>query len=126
YDLQTFNGDSGIIRAIDRQGQFLVIDYDGRIVHHPFDDADELRLAYCMTIHKSQGSQAPCVVLVLLNEHFTLLQRNLLYTGITRAQKLCVLVGPRKAVAMAVQRTDATRRHTLLKTLLQQEPQDHS
>jgi exodeoxyribonuclease V alpha subunit len=120
YDLGVFNGDTGRIVGIDEEEKVLRIDYDGRVVEHPFDDADELRLAYCITVHKSQGSQAPCVVIPVLTEHFTLLQRNLLYTGITRAQRLCVLVGSTKAVAMAVRRADATERLTSLKFFLQE------
>lgn len=119
YDLGVFNGDTGRVVDIDEQEKVLRIDYDGRLIEHPFDDADELRLAYCITVHKSQGSQAPCVVIPVLTEHFTMLQRNLLYTGITRAQRLCVLVGSTKAAAMAVKRTDARERLTSLKFFLQ-------
>lgn len=122
YDLNVFNGDTGRILQINREAKHLLIDYDGRLVEHPFEDVDELRLAYCMTVHKSQGSQSPCVVIPMLTEHFSMLQRNLLYTGITRAQKLCVLLGTTKAVAMAVNRTDANQRLTLLKDFLTYEP----
>lgn len=120
YDLGVFNGDTGRVLGVDRDKQVLRIDFEGRVVDYPLDDVDDLRLAYCITIHKSQGSQAPCVVIPLLTEHFTLLQRNLLYTAITRARKLCVLVGSRKAVAMAVRRMDAAKRYTALKELLQE------
>lgn len=122
YDLNVFNGDTGRILEINREAKHLLIDYDGRLIEHPFEDVDELRLAYCMTVHKSQGSQSPCVVIPMLTEHFSMLQRNLLYTGITRAQKLCVLLGTTKAIAMAVKRTDANERLTLLKEFLIHEP----
>lgn len=118
YELNVFNGDTGRILEINREAKHLLIDYDGRLIEHPFEDVDELRLAYCMTVHKSQGSQSPCVVIPMLTEHFSMLQRNLLYTGITRAQKLCVLLGTTKAIAMAVKRTDANERLTLLKEFL--------
>jgi len=120
YDLGVFNGDTGRIVGIDEEEKILRIDYDGRLIEYPFDDADELRLAYCITVHKSQGSQAPCVVIPVLTEHFTLLQRNLLYTAITRAQRLCVLVGSTKAAAIAVKRADSTERLTSLKFFLRE------
>ena len=118
YDLGVFNGDTGRVVDVQRGRGLLLLDFEGRMVEYPIEDVDDLRLAYSITIHKSQGSQAPCVVIPMLTEQFTLLQRNLLYTAITRAQKLCVVVGTKKAVAMAVQRTDSKARHTALKTLL--------
>lgn len=120
YELGVFNGDMGRIVEIDRKGEHLVIQYDERLVQHPFDDADELKLAYAITVHKSQGSQAKCVVVPVLTEHFAMLQRNLLYTAITRAQKLCVLVGTTKAVAIAVKKVDANKRLTMLKHFLEE------
>ena len=114
YDKAVFNGDVGRIRRINEQEHELTIDFDGQQVHYDFDELDELSLAYALTIHKSQGSEYPAVVMPLHTQHFMLLQRNLLYTGITRGKKLVVLVGPKKALRLAVQRHDTARRCTAL------------
>ncbi len=98
YDLGVFNGDVGRVLAFDLQEQRVSIDYDGRTVLYPFADLDELSLAYASSIHKSQGSEYPCVVIPLHTQHFRLLQRNLLYTAITRGRKLVVIVGSRRAL----------------------------
>lgn len=114
YDLDVFNGDLGRIVEIDLTDQRLKVDYDGRPVDYEASDLDELVLAYASSIHKSQGSEYPCVVIPLHTQHFTLLQRNLLYTAITRGQKLVIIVGSEKALSLAVRTETSTERMTLL------------
>ena len=114
YTKETFNGDIGRIIGMDLHEQELVIDYDGREVHYEFSELDELGLAYALTIHKSQGSEYPAVILPLHTQHYMMLRRNLLYTGITRGKKLVVLTGTRKAIRKAVQTADSQERHTAL------------
>jgi exodeoxyribonuclease V alpha subunit len=114
YDLGVFNGDVGRVLGFDLQEQRVSIDYDGRTVLYPFADLDELSLAYACSIHKSQGSEYPCVVIPLHTQHFRLLQRNLLYTAITRGRKLVVIVGSRRALQTAVRQQGSNRRPTLL------------
>jgi exodeoxyribonuclease V alpha subunit len=104
-----FNGDLGRIAAIDAADQAVVVRVDDRDIAYDFSDLDELTLAYAMTVHKSQGSEYPCVIVPIHTTHFPMLQRNLLYTAITRAKRLLVLVGTRKALAIAT-KNDATRR----------------
>ena len=100
--------------ASTRTSQELTVEFDGRPVAYDFGELDELALAYALTIHKSQGSEYPAVVIPLHTQHYLMLQRNLLYTGITRGKKLVVLVGSRKALGLAVQRQDTARRCTAL------------
>src|SRR5882757_9556452 len=95
------------------------VDFEGRSVEYDFGDLDELSLAYVLSIHKSQGSEFPCVVIPLHTQHYLMLQKNLLYTAITRGKKLVVLVGAKKALAMAVRRGDTRQRQTALKKRLQ-------
>jgi exodeoxyribonuclease V alpha subunit len=114
YQREVFNGDIGMIAAIEEVDQLLTVDYDGRRVDYDFDELDELALAYALTIHKSQGSEYPAVIIPLHTQHYVMLQRNLLYTGITRGKKLVVLVGSRKALSLAVQRQDTVRRYSAL------------
>jgi len=114
YDLGVYNGDVGRVLAFDVQAQRVSIDYDGRTVLYPFGNLDELTLAYACSIHKSQGSEYPCVVIPLHTQHFRLLQRNLLYTAITRGRKLVVIVGSRRALQTAVRNQGSVRRPTLL------------
>jgi exodeoxyribonuclease V alpha subunit len=114
YKKEVFNGDIGRIKAIDMQDQELTVDHEGKEVVYDFVELDEVSLAYALTIHKSQGSEYPAVVIPLHTQHYMLLQRNLLYTGITRGKKLVVLVGSKKALAMAVNRQDTSRRFTAL------------
>src|SRR5262249_42078985 len=121
-----FNGDIGRISAIDEEDQELTVDYDGRSVVYDFNDLDELALAYALTIHKSQGSEYPAVVIPLHTQHYIMLQRNLLYTAITRGKKLVVLVGSGKALAMAVQRQDTARRYSALRRRLQEENKERA
>ncbi len=117
YDKIVFNGDVGIIEEITSEKK-LRVNYSDRIVEYEFNELDELTLAYAMTIHKSQGSEYPAVIIPIFMQHFTLLQRNLVYTAITRAKRLCVLIGQTKAIAMAINNDKGTVRLTLLKQFL--------
>ena len=119
YQKEVFNGDIGRVSAIEEVDQQMKVDFDGRVVAYDFGELDELALAYALTIHKSQGSEYPAVVIPLHTQHYLLLQRNLLYTGITRGKKLVVLVGSRKALALAVQRQNTLQRYSGLFRRLQ-------
>ncbi len=126
YDLDIFNGDVGIITSIDdEEEKRLAVDFGGKVVEIPFDEMDALRLAYSMTIHKSQGSQAEAVVIPVTTQHYTMLQRNLFYTGVTRAKRLVVLVGIPRALGMAVKNDGALRRMTRLRELLSNGGKSH-
>ncbi|MBM4067662.1 MAG: ATP-dependent RecD-like DNA helicase [Planctomycetes bacterium] len=114
YKKEVFNGDIGRVARIDLEEQELTVDYDGRPVIYDFGELDELSLAYALTIHKSQGSEYPAVVIPLHTQHYMFLQRNLLYTAITRGKKLVVIVGSGKALDLAVRRQDTQRRYTAL------------
>jgi exodeoxyribonuclease V alpha subunit len=114
YDKDVFNGDIGRVTAINSHEQELTVEFDGRPVDYEFGELDELALAYACTIHKAQGSEYSAVILPLHTQHFMMLQRNLLYTGITRGKKLVVLVGSRKALSAAVQRRDSALRCSAL------------
>jgi exodeoxyribonuclease V alpha subunit len=118
YEKEVFNGDMGLVAALDREEQQLWVDMSGTKVAYSFHELDELVLSYAVTIHKSQGSEYPCVILPLHTQHYVMLQRNLLYTGITRGKRLVILIGPQQAVRMAVQNSDAGKRTTLLKERL--------
>jgi len=123
YDLAVFNGDIGTIQSIDNAGLSCVVAFfpDGREVVYQKDDILELDLAYAITIHKSQGSEFGAVIMPVLTQHFKMLFRNLIYTGLTRARKLAVVVGTRKAMAMAVRQQDTSKRQTALRLLLANE-----
>ncbi|MBI3159893.1 MAG: ATP-dependent RecD-like DNA helicase [Chloroflexi bacterium] len=112
YDKQVFNGDIGLLREISPVDHLLIVEFDGRAVEYGFNEADQLVPAYAISVHKSQGSEFPAVVLPLLTQHYMMLQRNLLYTAITRARRLCVLVTNPKAVAIAVKNNPVARRWT--------------
>ena len=114
YDKEVFNGDIGFIRSLDEDNQELLIDFDGRGVPYPFADLDQLALAYATTIHKSQGSEYPAVVIPVTMQHYVMLKRKLVYTGVTRGRKLVVLIGQKKALAAAVKSADAGRRWSKL------------
>jgi exodeoxyribonuclease V alpha subunit len=120
YDLAVFNGDIGEIVAIDNEDLTCTVRFlpDGREVGYQRDDIVELDLAYAITIHKSQGSEFSAVVIPVLNQHFKMLYRNLIYTGLTRARRLAVFVGTRKALAMAIRQQDPLQRQTALEQLL--------
>jgi exodeoxyribonuclease V alpha subunit len=113
YDRGVFNGDIGMVTAVDEEGR-VSVDYDGTVVHYDTDELDEIVPAYCMSIHKSQGCEFKAVVIPLSTQHFILLQRNLLYTALTRARQLCVFVGTRKALSIAVHTAAAIKRHSSL------------
>ncbi len=114
YDLEVFNGDLGRIMTIDGKEKTLVVDFDGRPVAVSTEGLDDLVPAYACTIHKSQGSEYPAVVVVLHHQHYIMLQRNLLYTAITRGKRLVVIVGSRRALARAVRNATQRRRYTRL------------
>jgi len=120
YDKEVFNGDIGTISSIDIEESELVIEFDGREVKYDFNELDEISLAYAASIHKSQGSEYPAVVIPLATQHFMMLERNLLYTGVTRGKKLVVVVGQPKALAMAVKNRRSSRRVTGLQYFLQE------
>lgn len=120
YDREVFNGDLGVVEAIDVLEQELVVVYEGRPVVYDFGSLDELSLAYALTVHKSQGSEYPAVVIPVHTQHYLMLQRNLIYTGITRGKKLVVLVGTKKALGLAVRRQDTGQRFTALRRRLQE------
>lgn len=114
YDKEVYNGDIGHIDDVDLAAGELVVSFDGRSVSYEFGELDTLVPAYAVTIHKSQGSEYPAVVIPVMTQHYAMLQRNLLYTGITRGKKLVVLVGQRKAVAIAVRNVSGRRRWSKL------------
>jgi len=119
YDKDIYNGDIGKITKIDREIQEVAINFDGKEVNYEFSELDEIVLSYAISIHKSQGSEYPAIVIPLLTQHYMMLQRNLLYTAITRGKKLVVLVGNKKAIAIAVRNNQPLKRYTRLKTRLQ-------
>jgi exodeoxyribonuclease V alpha subunit len=119
YDKDIYNGDIGKITKIDREIQEVAINFDGKEVNYEFSELDEIVLSYAISIHKSQGSEYPAIVIPLLTQHYMMLQRNLLYTAITRGKKLVVLVGSKKAIAIAVRNNQPLKRYTRLKIRLQ-------
>ena len=118
YDKDVFNGDLGYIREVDTEERTLKVDFDGKWIEYGVTELDELTLAYATTIHKAQGSEYPIVVMPVLMTHFVMLQRHLIYTGITRAKKICVLLGAAKALAYAVRNVSVLKRNTRLKERL--------
>jgi exodeoxyribonuclease V alpha subunit len=118
YDKDVYNGDIGRIIKIDREIQEVTVDYEGRTVSYEYPELDEIILAYAISVHKSQGSEYPVIVMPVLTQHYVLLQRNLLYTGITRGKKMVVLVGTKKAIAIAIRNNKPQKRYTLLKDRL--------
>ncbi len=118
YDKFVFNGDIGTITAIDNAEQKLMIRFYDKPVEYEFSDLDEIVLAYAVTIHKSQGSEFPAVIIPIFMQHFTLLQRNLIYTAITRAKKLCIFIGQSKAIGMAIRNNKGIKRTTFLQEFL--------
>jgi exodeoxyribonuclease V alpha subunit len=118
YLKDVFNGDIGIVADVDKAGETLAVDYDGRRVNYLFSELDELSLAYAITVHKSQGSEYPCVVIALMTQHYPMLQRNLLYTAVTRGKRLVVIVGAQRALSAALENDHSGRRRSLLATRL--------
>lgn len=118
YDKEVFNGDIGVIASVNVEDRTLKVKFDDRMAEYDGTELDELVHAYATTIHKAQGSEYPIVVMPILMNHYVMLQRNLIYTGITRAKKILVMVGTRKALSYAVRNVTVTRRNTLLKERL--------
>jgi len=114
YDKEVFNGDVGYVRHIEPNLQEMVIEFDGRPVEYQFGELDEIALAYAISIHKSQGSEYPAIVIPMMMQHYMMLRRNLLYTGITRGKKMGVLVGQKKAIGIAVKGRVQDRRWSKL------------
>jgi exodeoxyribonuclease V alpha subunit len=114
YDKEVYNGDIGHIENVNPNAGEIVVGFDGRSVGYGFGELDMLVPAYAATIHKSQGSEYPAVVIPVLTQHYAMLQRNLLYTGVTRAKRLVVLVGQKKALAIAVRNASGRRRWSKL------------
>lgn len=118
YEKLVFNGDIGHIEEVDTEDRMLSIKYDERVIEYEFEELDEIMLAYAISIHKSQGSEFPAVIIPIFTQHFTLLQRNLIYTAITRAKKLCIFIGQTRAIAMAIKNNKSIARKTFLKEFL--------
>ena len=119
YDKEVFNGDIGMIESVNETDRTLTVNFDGRSIEYDATELDELVHAYATTIHKAQGSEYPIVVMPILMNHYVMLQRNLIYTGITRAKKVLVMVGTKKALAYAVRNVTVTKRNTLLRERLE-------
>lgn len=114
YDKQTYNGDIGTIEGIDFEAQKVSLNFDGRSIDYDFSNLDEIVHAYAVSIHKSQGSEYPCVIIPVLTQHYVLLQRNLIYTAVTRGKKMVILVGTKKALAIAIRTVKSANRYTRL------------
>ena len=120
YDYDVFNGDIGLIKEFDNTEKELTVNFDGRLVTYDYSETGELTLSYACSIHKSQGSEYPVVIIPIHSQHYIMLQRNLLYTALTRAKKLVVLVGTKKAVYLSVNQNKANKRYTALTDRLKQ------
>ena len=118
YQKEVYNGDIGIIKHIEKEEGEMVITFDGRDIVYYVNELDEIVLSYAMTIHKSQGSEYPAVIIPLMTQHYTMLQKNLVYTAITRGKSLVILVGQKKALAIAVKNNKATGRWSMLESRL--------
>jgi exodeoxyribonuclease V alpha subunit len=120
YDKDVYNGDMGRIAKIDSEQSELIVDFDGRKIVYDFRELDELVLSYAITIHKSQGSEYPCVIIPMHTQHYVLLQRSLIYTALTRAKKLVIVLGTKKALGLAVSRAESRERTTTLSERLKE------
>ena len=118
HEREVYNGDLGLVRRVDQDEGELVVDFEGREVAYDFGELDALVLAYATTVHKAQGSEYPAVAIPLTTQHFPMLERKLVYTGVTRGKRLVVVVGQKRALAMAVRGGDAGRRWSKLRELL--------
>jgi exodeoxyribonuclease V alpha subunit len=119
YTREVFNGDIGTMVSVDVEEQEVVVQFTERLVTYDYADLSELALAWAVTVHKSQGSEYPVVIFPLFMQHYLLLSRNLLYTGLTRAKQLAILVGPTKTIGFAVKRVMDRQRYTALADRLQ-------
>jgi exodeoxyribonuclease V alpha subunit len=119
YEKEIFNGDLGWISGFDSEESELVVDFDGRQIKYDLDEIDELTLAYAISVHKSQGSEYPAVIMPVVTQHYMLLQRNLIYTGLTRARQLAIIIGSKKAMGIGIRNMGAERRFTHLRYRLQ-------
>jgi len=115
YDKEVFNGDIGRIVGIRPDDHEVIIAFDGRNVNYDFSELDEIVLAYAVSVHKSQGSEYPAIVIPILTQHYILLQRNLIYTAVTRGRELVVMIGTKKALAMGVNNDKTQKRYTYLR-----------
>jgi exodeoxyribonuclease V alpha subunit len=122
YDKDVFNGDLGRVKRLDLIEQQVIVEIDDREVPYEFTDMDELLPAYAISVHKSQGNEYPCVIVPLLTQHYVLLQRNLLYTAITRGKQLVILLGSKKALAIAVRNNKTSARFSRLQERLRADP----
>ena len=118
YKKGVFNGDLGYIENIDTEDRILKVSFDGYPVEYESSDLDEITLAYAPTIHKSHDSEYPVVVMPVMMSHYIMLQRNLIYTGLTRAKKLCIMIGTRQALGCAIRNMAVLKRNTMLKDRL--------
>ena len=118
YDKDVYNGDIGVINRINKEDQEIKVDYEGKVVIYDYSDLDEIVLAYSVSVHKSQGSEYPVVVMPIHTQHYMLLQRNLLYTAITRGKRLVIIIGTKKAMAIAIRNNKTQKRYTYLKNRL--------
>jgi exodeoxyribonuclease V alpha subunit len=120
YNREVFNGDLGVITGIDSEEQEVTAEFADREVTYDYADLNEITLAFATTIHKAQGSEYPVVILPVFMQHYVMLSRNLIYTGVTRARKLAIWVGDQKAIAMAVKQGRDQQRYTRLDHRLSQ------
>ncbi len=114
YDKEVFNGDLGTVTGVNEDDGVILASFDGREIEYAFNELDTLVPAYATTIHKSQGSEYPAVVITMATQHYTMLARNLLYTAVTRGKRAVIVVGQRRALAIAVRTSNARRRWTKL------------
>jgi exodeoxyribonuclease V alpha subunit len=121
YDKEVWNGDSGVVETVDADADTLTVRFDDRAVEYGLDELDAVVLAYAATVHKSQGSEYPAVIVPVHTQHYVMLQRNLLYTAVTRGKRLVVLVGTRKALGIAVRNAEVAARCSGLASRLARE-----
>nr|HQH11198.1 ATP-binding domain-containing protein [Candidatus Sumerlaeota bacterium] len=119
YDKDVYNGDVGIVVGFDREFQTLRVRFEGRVIDYEFSELEDLTLAYAITVHKAQGSEYPAVVIPVMTQHYIMLQRNLLYTAVTRGKKLVCLIGTKKALAIAVRNAKHAERNSALAEWMQ-------